>query len=1140
MEKRYCPYCMSPIAEGESCPACGRLAEGYEPLPHHLPAGTVLTDRYLLGAVIGEGGFGITYIGLDLLLKIKVAIKEYYPRDRAIRTSAVTTVVNSFTGNAGKGYEKGKRRFIEEARIMARMEKQSAIVGVRDFFESNNTAYIVMEFVEGATLSQLVERRGGRILPAELLGMVEPLFGALSDLHGMGLIHRDISPDNIMLEKGAMRLLDFGCARDMEASDETLNITLRHGYAPVEQYRNSGQGPWTDVYALSATLYYCLTGIVPPQSLERLMEESLVLPNKIGVPLSELEERALLWGMGIQPKDRPQSIEQLYGALYKGDPVPPPLPDSDPVPPPPPPPPPKPKRRRALIALLALLIVASVALILWPTWDDDGGIRPFVRELLATPTPAPTATPEPTATPTPVPKTTDTPESTPILPGMGEPIDWAAFSGATILPAGSYDRAYMRQLMDDESVPSVVLLKGVRASLCNPDDGLFAVTKPIWVQEGATLQAGFFSVGGEGLLKVEGELDCQGLIMLKGEGTKLYIAGELTRDTAENTVILMDKGANLSFADAKQAQAMGNRLQINPQRHKNVVSVTSWEELKAALEEEQDLSIDTDITLEGVMEIHHSTVWISDGVTVTHPAGEIDYNAAVGRSVLIMEDGTLVNNGTILGDVLTVDQGAVFYNYGTLTGSEAYRNMSPIWLQNDALMINFGVFDAGHFSRLWDDSFMVNVGTVNAYNFILVGVNLVNAGTITALEDDGNEFGLLQCNNSVLYNKGVITVYPGGRIFNDSRLINDGRIEAISGEDDPDHKTATIDGYIENRGEIRGRADAAIWATVFGTGNYDHDGNTDAVSWLTAASLIPQDAVTVRDADQLRSAMQEEQPIVLTGEISLSSPLTIDNPLYICGTLSAGADATLTVTDGVPVILCEGGSLNATELLLEGGGSQMTVTEGSSLTIAEGGTLSMDYAIINGRDGTVNLKGARLVMSASRFVPDRLESLILDDASIDMTGSIFMMPYQNAMEISNLRWSIIDSDAVLPSDTELTGANITIDGKNGASLRVTGKNVQMKDCAVTVEDGGTLSVDYSNINLTGNTRLVNRGETNFSTWDEHMLRVADDARIINEGEMFINMKWIIRTPIDNQGMLVTHRKEELTMVMGNPVISEPW
>lgn len=318
MEHNFCPYCMAPVEEGKPCGACGLTQGSYTPSPHHLPPGTVLKERYLVGRVLGEGGFGITYIGCDLQLELKVAIKEYFPTDKASRVSQASLDVSSYTGAAGVNYDKGLKKFLQEARTIARMDKQPVIVNVRDFFEVNHTAYIVMEYVEGTTFKELVEQRGGRIPAGELLYLIEPLFFALKEMHGNGLIHRDISPENLMLEKGEVRLLDFGCARESADGGNTLTIALKHGYAPVEQYQSKGQGPWTDVYALSATIYYCLTGRKPPQAMDRLVEDELIPPRKLGVDLTQQQEKALLYGLGVPPRRRFQSMEEFHTALYEG------------------------------------------------------------------------------------------------------------------------------------------------------------------------------------------------------------------------------------------------------------------------------------------------------------------------------------------------------------------------------------------------------------------------------------------------------------------------------------------------------------------------------------------------------------------------------------------------------------------------------------------------------------------------------------------------------------------------------------------------------------------------------------------------------------------------------------------------------
>ena len=322
MASRYCTYCMNPVELGKPCPVCGLLEGAYAPLPHHLPPGTMLLGRYLVGRALGEGGFGITYIGLDLRLELRVAIKEYFPTDRVTRMSQVSLHVSQLGGEEDEGFQRGKERFLYEARTLARMEKQPEIVTVRDYFEENGTAYIVMEYVEGTTFKSWVKQNGGRIPPEELFSTIEPLFGALDAVHRSGLIHRDISPDNLMLENGMVRLLDFGCARESSGGTKTMTVALKHGFAPVEQYQYKGQGPWTDVYSLAATIYFCLTGVTPPQALDRMCDDELIPPRKLGIPLREQQERALLQGLTIRPRRRFQSVGDFHKALYSSSELP--------------------------------------------------------------------------------------------------------------------------------------------------------------------------------------------------------------------------------------------------------------------------------------------------------------------------------------------------------------------------------------------------------------------------------------------------------------------------------------------------------------------------------------------------------------------------------------------------------------------------------------------------------------------------------------------------------------------------------------------------------------------------------------------------------------------------------------------------
>ena len=316
MERR-CPYCMSPVQPGSPCPACGRNWERYQPASHHLPPGSLLQDRYQLGRALGEGGFGITYLGWDTVLKRKVAVKEYFPTFLVSREVSLTLDVTCHTSGNQPTYEKGREQFLREAKTMAKLDSIPEIVQVLDHFPEHNTAYIVMEFLEGRTLKEVVAQTGP--IPTQtMMALLEPVLRAMEAMHHAGVIHRDISPDNLMeLKDGTVKLMDFGCARDFQ-SGLTETITLKHGFAPREQYSGRDQGPWTDVYAMCATVYYCLTGQVPARATLRGEEEQdpLLPPRQLGIDLTEEQELALLRGLAPKVENRWHSAADLYAALY--------------------------------------------------------------------------------------------------------------------------------------------------------------------------------------------------------------------------------------------------------------------------------------------------------------------------------------------------------------------------------------------------------------------------------------------------------------------------------------------------------------------------------------------------------------------------------------------------------------------------------------------------------------------------------------------------------------------------------------------------------------------------------------------------------------------------------------------------------
>ena len=315
MLRNRCVWCMSPTRGSQTCPQCGRRADMYHPAAHHLPPGTLLQDRYMVGVSVGEGGFGITYIGFDAMLERTIAIKEYFPLGLATRRAEESLEVVGLRGVPTGSIERGGARFLEEARMLARPGAGSSAAVALDYFAANGTSYIVMEYVGGVNLREYVRERGGKVSFGELLDLLAPVFDALRELHEAGFVHRDVSPDNIVVGDGVARLVDFGLAGGCEEDSTVRHAELKQGYAPPEQYAGGGSGTWTDVYALSATMYECLTGQVPPDALDRLAGEPMALPHELGADITPAQEAALIRGLALKASERLRTIDELQEAL---------------------------------------------------------------------------------------------------------------------------------------------------------------------------------------------------------------------------------------------------------------------------------------------------------------------------------------------------------------------------------------------------------------------------------------------------------------------------------------------------------------------------------------------------------------------------------------------------------------------------------------------------------------------------------------------------------------------------------------------------------------------------------------------------------------------------------------------------------
>ena len=417
MEFKRCYGCMRELdAPGAVCPHCGydNTRDLKKQPDYALACGTILGGRYVVGRVLGKGGFSITYIGWNLTLEQHVCIKEYFPSGAAMRSSASNQSVFWGTSEDAKAYKQSRESFVREARKAVKLSDLGSVVKVWDVFYENDTSYIVMNYVEGETLKNCLKRQGKPLEKGTCISLLQPVMRDLEQIHQRGIIHRDIKPDNLMLRPdGGLTLLDLGAAKDLdrdaqEDGSPSSAIVVSQGFSPLEQYRSkSNIGPWTDVYAMCATLYYCATGKVLPTPMDRLSGEKIDFGDFPPSLAAALEK-----GLAIQPEDRIQDMRALLDALTKAD-------SSDRGDPQ------APRKKHLLGVVMGVLTVLLIAGGVWLAKRPKPADTPLLPDAevsaAATSTPAqtpvylsvPTPTPEPTPTPTPEPTQTPKPKPTP-------------------------------------------------------------------------------------------------------------------------------------------------------------------------------------------------------------------------------------------------------------------------------------------------------------------------------------------------------------------------------------------------------------------------------------------------------------------------------------------------------------------------------------------------------------------------------------------------------------------------------------------------------------------------------------------------------------------------------------------------------
>ena len=874
MTAQFCPYCMNVVEPDTPCTNCGLTAGNYTPAPHHLPPGTVLRDRYLIGRVLGEGGFGITYIGCDLQLELKVAIKEYFPTDKANRISSSSLSVANYSGSVGQRYEEGKERFLQEARTMAKMDKQPVIVSAKDFFKANNTAYIVMEYVEGTTFKDIVSQRGGSIPADELFKMMEPLFSALSDMHALGLIHRDISPENLMLERGAIRLLDFGCARESADGNATMTIALKHGYAPIEQYQNKGQGPWTDVYALSATMYYCLTGKKPPQSMDRLCEDELILPRKLGVAMSENQEKALLYGMGVRPRRRFRTVEELQAALYNDEPAP------------------------------DIVIQTDDA----PVVDEDKKPEDKVK---------PDNTVKPSKKDK---KDKEKPEdgakknkrliavvaAAAILVCIALPIALASIQNKPVTPV-SVAVSEMPQLPEDNQYTAVWDFDTLEDKL--RDDSVAAVripvdiyietlnglqvNKPLLIQAGAELhnfhQLNIYG-GGMLIIEEEGVLSNEG-VMRTFEGGSMVVN---TGGRIDNALFFWNENVSDIYAAEGSILNLGeenvNHITLNEEKlFENAVHVTDELEYLRAINNPGTVAIviDGDLTLSAQNRYTDKPVMISEGVTVTAMRTE-QQDAA-----LYLGGVVLVNHGRLVGEVNNLDMNdgpSIILNCGEADAKYHLSNEGGAFINYGTWNAGGGNVNEGAFVNLGDMHFAHDGRDVHGYN-LFANRLCYNNGRMTFADgyDMNNPSHMEIAEGVVFYNAGDMVFGTNSVLNNQAHLLNLGGLYF----NEPDST------YIDNVGIIE------VYHTGELVDNSINFWNQGAVLYYQPEDVAMDDASignhvypmecdrVVDNEEDLRRCLEDEEAksIQVRGRIDLKEPITINKGVVVTdGIITSDAD----------------------------------------------------------------------------------------------------------------------------------------------------------------------------------------------------------------------------------------------------------
>lgn len=1095
MSQNFCPHCMEEVPAGvDLCPQCGREVHG-RAQPHQLPIGTVLKTgkghSFLFGETKGDGGFGLTYIAKEMSSGKVVAIKEYFPLrcqpqragDLSVRPTQAMEEI----------YRRGMGSFLSEASMLRAVGDIPHIVHVLDYFEANGTAYMVMEYLHGVTLKSWMDQRPA-VEPLAFLWKVLPLMKSLELLHQAGVIHRDIAPDNIMLmPDGSLVLLDFGCARSME-DNKSMTVVLKPGFAPLEQYQTRGQGPWTDIYALCATIYFCLTGKAPPQALDRITADGLVPPSKLGVPIPPGQEAALLKGLRLSPGRRFRSMEEFHGALYS--PQPPSFPED-------------PEDADAEEDSPAILQEQDTPP---ATQEPEEQRRPVVtQEVPPQPTPlwkrwqlwiAAAAVPLVVlaAVLAPIDRQTGTPVSSAGAPsGEGASAVSLEEEGLNrqvrLIP--SLMENSLRNAMTDASVEEVVLEEGAEIYVFTQP---LEVTKRLVIPAGAQLIAGqLLTVTGEGSIQVEGLLSME-CCVVQGEGAiSVEEGGTLTG----GGILFLEREASLQAAQtatvelAGQPYGQGESSQRFPvvdeeSLFANAVPVSSLEEWQQALQDPSTQAIqvtgDLELPPEGIS--HTIPVRVNEGVTVT--AQESD-GANAGPWYA---DGALVlNRGTILADFQTAGESGricCVLNYGTIAG--AFHMDCP------GNLLNFGELHISQAqflqTNLWNLGDLALEAEGEESYLHLLSETGGNFGTVTV----GQQAVLtLECPGT-FFNGGSVEV-AGGTLENHTHLRFGGSLDFSQAGSLFDNSgllemvSSTASWNMHPESEWRGAGVAVADGTnPITLPDGADESNLVMYHWDDTARHVQTEEElreALADEDTALVVLEGEGPLTLTEDLTVTKQLLADTGLvmasgnltvsgtgaFLRGSLDLGV-GTLTVEQGAIVwsdSYANFGSVHVSGGLLVNSG-ELTLTGESALTLAEQGSLvnlgflHFQEAVWAVQDaslfswGWLDMAASTLEVGDGGFVNLRAFGTALDEASTVVNrGNLSLYAYQDgdsftlAGTLQNQGELSLGAATLLAGTMENQGTVRVLAGlRVQGSLRNQGL-VETVGCQVEAEGDGTIS-----------------------------------------------------------------------------------